>query len=63
MGKGMVNSTNQNSGTFEHVTQLIPDYSELIVLLLIIALLWMSSDEIMNFVYIIRDAFIYRGWP
>ncbi|KXS43347.1 MAG: hypothetical protein AWU59_1161 [Methanolobus sp. T82-4] len=62
-GKGMVHETNRNSGTFAHIVQSLPDYSEIIILILVLALLWMSSDEIAHFVDIVRDAFIYRGGP
>lgn len=63
MGNSMAHSANENQGTFVHVVQSIPDYSEILILALILALLWMSSDEIMDFMYLIRDAFIYRGGP
>ncbi|MDW7731180.1 MAG: hypothetical protein SCH66_01985 [Methanolobus sp.] len=59
----MVHSANRSPGAFAHVVQSIPDYSEIIILILILALLWMSSDEIANFMGLVRDAFIYRGGP
>lgn len=59
----MVHSANRSHGTFAHVVQSIPDYSEIIILVLILALLWMSYDEIMGFMSLVRDAFVYRGGP
>ena len=59
----MVHSTNENHGTFAHVVQSIPDYSEIVILILFLALLWLSSDEIADFTHLVRDAFIYRGVP
>jgi hypothetical protein len=54
---------NKSSGTFAHALQSIPDYSEVLVLILILALLAMSSDEIADFISLVREAFIYSGFP
>ncbi|MBN2109763.1 MAG: hypothetical protein JW705_01555 [Methanosarcinaceae archaeon] len=63
MGTGMVHSANRSHSTFAHVVQSLPDYSEIVVLILVLALLWMSYDEIMGFMSLVRDAFIYHGFP
>lgn len=60
-GKDMVHSASGSPGTFAHVVQSIPDYSEIIIVILILVLLWMSYDEIVSFMSLVRDAFIYRG--
>jgi hypothetical protein len=54
---------NRSSGTFAHALQSIPDYSEVLVLLLILALAAMSSDEIADFISLVREAFTYPGFP
>ncbi|TGC10923.1 hypothetical protein [Methanolobus halotolerans] len=59
----MVHSANGSPGTFAHVVQSIPNYSEIIILMLIMLLLWMSSDDIADFVYLMRDVFLYHGGP
>ena len=59
----MVHSANGSHGTLEHMVQSIPDYSEIVILILVLVLLWLSSDEIADFIYLVRDSFIYRGGP
>jgi hypothetical protein len=59
----MSQSVNRNSGTFAHALQSIPDYSEVLVMLLILALMAMSSDEISDFISLVRKAFTYPGFP
>ncbi|WP_292463290.1 hypothetical protein [Methanolobus sp.] len=59
----MSQSANKSSGVFVHALQSIPDYSEVLVMLLILALMSMSSDEIADFLSLVREAFIYPGFP
>jgi hypothetical protein len=59
----MSQAVNRSSGTFAHALQSIPDYSEVLVLLLILALMAMSSDEIADFLSLVREAFTYPGFP
>jgi hypothetical protein len=63
MGPFMAQSMNRSSGTFAHVLQSLPDYSEILVVLLILALLAMSSDEIADLIALVRESFIYPGLP
>jgi hypothetical protein len=63
MGSFMAQSVNKGSGSFAHVLQLVPDFSEIIVLLLIMALLAMSSDEVVDFFDIVRGVFTYPVSP
>lgn len=62
-GDIMVHSANNHPGPFAHLTQSIPDYSELIIAFLIFVLLLISIDEILDFVYIIQDVFTFKGMP
>ncbi|MEZ5334601.1 MAG: hypothetical protein R2741_04880 [Methanolobus sp.] len=59
----MAHSANGHIGTFNHVVQSLPDYSELIIALLILILLLVSIDEIIDFIYVVKDIFTYRGLP
>jgi hypothetical protein len=59
----MPQPVNRSSGTFAHALQSIPDYSEVLVMLLILALMAMSSDEIADFLSLVREAFTYPGFP
>ncbi|WMW24238.1 hypothetical protein RE474_09035 [Methanolobus sediminis] len=59
----MAHSANGNMGSFAHIVQSLPDYSELIIALLILILLLLSMDEIMHFVYMVRELFTYNSMP
>ncbi|MDK2833580.1 MAG: hypothetical protein PWP63_667 [Methanolobus sp.] len=59
----MAQSVNKSSGRFVHALQSVPDFSEVLVLLLIMALLAMSSDEIVDFFDIVREVFTYSVSP
>nr|WP_321496505.1 hypothetical protein [uncultured Methanolobus sp.] len=59
----MAHSANGTMGSFAHVVQSLPDYSEFIIALLILILLLISMDEIMDFVYMIREIFTYKSMP
>ena len=59
----MAQSVNRSSGAFAHVLQSIPDYSEILVVLLILALMAMSSDEIADLIALVRESFTYPGLP
>ncbi|WP_256622525.1 non-structural protein NS4A [Methanolobus chelungpuianus] len=59
----MAQSVNKGSGSFAHALQSIPDFSEILVLLLIMALLAMSSDEVVDFFDIVRGVFTYSVSP
>jgi hypothetical protein len=63
MGLFMAQSVNRSSGAFAHALQSIPDYSEILVLLLILALMAMSSDEIADLIALVRESFTYPGPP
>ncbi len=59
----MVHATNGNVGTFAHILQSLPDYSELLIALLILILLLVSVDEIVDCIYMVREFFTFRGMP
>ncbi|WP_342306070.1 hypothetical protein [Methanolobus sp. ZRKC5] len=59
----MVHATNGNVGTFAHILQSLPDYSELLIALLILILLLVSVDEIVDFLYMVRELFTFRNMP
>ncbi|MDI3486986.1 MAG: hypothetical protein PWQ51_1287 [Methanolobus sp.] len=59
----MAHSANGTMGSFAHIVQSLPDYSELIIALMILVLLLISMDEIMDFIYMVRDIFIYKSMP
>jgi hypothetical protein len=59
----MAQSVNKGPGSFAHALQSIPDFSEAIILLLIMALLAMSYDEIVDFFDIVRGVFTYSVSP
>ncbi|MDG6242829.1 MAG: hypothetical protein QCH31_00345 [Methanolobus sp.] len=62
-GDLMVHSANESMGSFAHIVQSLPDYSELIIALLILLLLLISLDEITDFIYMVREIFTFRGMP
>ncbi|TQD23924.1 hypothetical protein [Methanolobus vulcani] len=59
----MAQSTHGTMGSYAHLMQSLPDYSELIIALLIIVLLLISLDEIMDFIYMVRELFTYKSMP
>lgn len=63
MGLYMVHSANGNMGTFAHLMQSLPDYSELIIAFLILLLLLVSIDEIMDFLCVVKEACVFKGMP
>ena len=63
LGDIMVHATNRNLGTFAHILQSLPDYTELLIALLILVLLLASTDEIVDFLYIVRELFTFWNAP
>lgn len=59
----MVQSANGNVSAFAHLTHSLPDYSELIIALLILLLLLVSLDEVSEFFSMVRELFAYKGMP
>ncbi|WP_094226836.1 hypothetical protein [Methanolobus psychrotolerans] len=59
----MVYSSNGNVGSFAHLVQSLPDYSELLIALLILILLLVSMDAIVDFIYMVREIFTFKGMP
>ncbi len=59
----MVHSANGHVGSFAHLMQSLPDYSELLIALLILILLLLSIDEIMDFLYVVKEIFTFKGMP
>jgi hypothetical protein len=55
----MVHSITGENGFFAHLISLAPGYSEILVVILILVLLSISFDEIMGFVVLIRETFVY----
>jgi hypothetical protein len=43
--------------------QSLPDYSEMLIALLILILLLLSIDEIMDFLYVVKEIFTFKGMP
>ncbi|WP_177187984.1 hypothetical protein [Methanolobus profundi] len=63
MGNSVVQSANGNMSSFAHLVHSLPDYSELIIVLLILLLLLVSIDDIIDFFYVVKDIFSYKGMP
>ena len=59
----MVHVTNGNLGTFAHILQSLPDYIELLIAILVLVLLLASMDEIVDFLYIVRELFTFWNAP
>jgi hypothetical protein len=59
----MAHSANENMGSFAHLVQSLPDYSELLIVMLILILLLVSMDEIVNFLYMVREIFTFKSMP
>ncbi|WMW22104.1 hypothetical protein RE476_12135 [Methanolobus mangrovi] len=59
----MVHSANGHVGAFAHLVQSLPDYSELLIAILILVLLLLSIDEIMDFIYVVKEIFTFKGMP
>ncbi|MDY0388132.1 MAG: hypothetical protein RBT65_13615 [Methanolobus sp.] len=59
----MVHVTNGNVGIFAHILQSLPDYTELLIALLVLALLLASTDEIVDFLYMVRELFTFWNVP
>ncbi len=62
-GDNMAHSANGNMGFFAHMVQSLPDYSELIIVLLILILLLLSIDEIIDFLCMVRELFTFKSMP
>jgi hypothetical protein len=45
------------------MVQSLPDYSELLIALLILVLLLLSIDEIIDFIYVVKEIFTFKGMP
>lgn len=63
LGDIMVHVANGNVGIFAHILQSLPDYTELLIALLILILLLASTDEIVDFLYMLREIFTIRSVP
>ena len=62
-GCNMVNSINVGHGNLVQIVNLLSGYAEVLVILLILALLVISFDEVIDFIALIRGSFVYPAPP
>ncbi|WP_406659899.1 hypothetical protein V7O66_08590 [Methanolobus sp. ZRKC3] len=59
----MVDSVNNTYGIFLRIVRLLADYSEVLIILMILALLFLSFDEVVELIVLIRETFVYPAPP